>query len=102
MQRTYFDSIWFPIHCLFLDLKSNVLVMKVVCSLSGVYIYIYWNAFQSIYLVMRCPCLSCFDEHMTIFIFLLMINCKHIKESIMKVSVAIVKLKMLFKIFSFT
>ena len=51
---------------------------------------------------MRCPCLSCFDEHMTIFIFLLMINCKHIKESIMKVSVAIVKLKMLFKIFSFT
>ena len=40
LQRTYFDSIWFPIHCLFLDLKSNVLVMKVVCSLSGVYIYI--------------------------------------------------------------
>ena len=94
MQRIYFDSIGFPIHCLFLDLKSNVLVMKVVCSLSGVCLYIY--------LVMQCQCLSFFDEQVTVFIFLLMINCKHIKESIMKVSVAIVKLKMLFKKFSFT
>ena len=68
----------------------------------SIYIYIYWNAFQSIYLVMQCQCLSFFDEQMTVFIFLLMINCKYIKESIMKVSVAIVKLKMLFKKFSFT
>ena len=79
--------------------------MKVVCSLLGVCVYIYiyiLECFSKYILGNAVPVFIFFDEQMTLVIFLLMINCKHIKESIMKVSVAIVKLKMLFKIFSFT